>query len=44
MLALPTTAHSRIQETKNKAHETVVDGRWEVKPAAEQPPKLLFEF
>jgi len=44
VLALPIVGYSAVQQTANKPHETVVDGRWEVKLNAEQQPTVLFEF
>ena len=43
VVSTSTATAQAVQETGKKAHETVVDGRWEVKLGAEQPA-FLFEF
>ena len=44
LTGLPATARGLVQQTTNTPHETVIDGRWEVKTNTDQKVAIVFEF
>ena len=44
LVSIPTIGQVPGQETPNKAHETVIDGKWEAKVAAQDKPVAMFDF
>ena len=43
-IGFPAVAQIPGQETPNKAHETVIDGKWEAKLAAQDKAVAIFDF
>ena len=44
LTVIPLSAAAGSQEPANKAHDSAVDGRWEVKANAGEQPVIEFEF
>jgi hypothetical protein len=42
--SVPAIGQGKTQEPGKAAHETVIDGRWELKSLTEKDPAMTFEF